>query len=235
MDNNRLLHEMELDFFGTITASVSHELNNVLSIINEYSGLLDDLVSADNKGIPMEKERIKKIALNIAEQIKREQDIIKLLNRFAHRVDTPIVQFNLNDLVHDIIRLSQRFASLKKVSLEFTSPQESINITNNPFGVQHALFSCLNLALDFSNINDSISTILNKEESQVIINVTSRLIDKNEQTEKKLEFISLIIKNVGGKINTILINDKSQIIKLFIPLFKPDRVRDNKEDSINEH
>jgi signal transduction histidine kinase len=221
-----MLHEMELDFFGTITASVSHELNNVLSIINEYSGLLDDLVSADNKGIPMEKERIKKIALNIAEQIKREQGIIKLLNRFAHRVDTPIVQFNLNDLVHDIIRLSQRFASLKKVSLDFTLPKESINITNNPYGVQHAFFSCLNLALDFSNINDSISTILNKEESQVIINITSRRINKNEQSEKKLEFISLIIKNVGGFINLKSINENSQIIKLYLPLSIPDHIRD---------
>jgi C4-dicarboxylate-specific signal transduction histidine kinase len=235
MGNNRLLHELELAFFGTITASVSHELNNVLSIINEYAGLLDDLVSADNKGKPLENARIKKIALNIAEQIKREQEIIKLLNRFAHRVDTPKVQFNLVDLVHDIIRLSQRFASLKKVSLEFTLPQESISITNNPFGVQHAIFLCLNLALDFSNSNDSISTLLDKEESQVIINVTSRPIDKNEETAKKMEFISLIINNVGGKINIILINDDKQIIKLFIPLSIPDRVRDNKEDSKNEH
>ena len=60
MGTNRLLHEMELSFFGTISASVSHELNNVLSIINEYAGLLDDLVTADKKGIPFENEKIKK-------------------------------------------------------------------------------------------------------------------------------------------------------------------------------
>ena len=115
MNDNRLLHDMELAFFGTITASVSHELNNVLSIINEYSGLLDDLVSGDNKDKPIEKERIQKIALNIAKQIKREQGIIKLLNRFAHRVDNTLVKFNLNELVTDITRLSQRFASLKRI------------------------------------------------------------------------------------------------------------------------
>jgi signal transduction histidine kinase len=235
MEDNRLLHELELAFFGTITASVSHELNNVLSIINEYSGLLNDLVVADDKGKPIEKARIQKIALNIAEQIKREQEIIKLLNRFAHRVDAPIVQFNLNDLVNDIIRLSRRFASLKKVTLEITLPQETISITNYPFGVQHAIFSCLNLALDFSNTNDSISTKLEKEESQAIINVTCRPIAKNEQTEEKLESISLIIKNVGGKIDTILINDDSQITRLIIPLSIPDRVRENREDPINEY
>jgi len=235
MSNNRSLHEMELAFFGTITASVSHELNNVLSIINEYSGLLDDLVAADKKGIPLESEKINKIAQNIVDQIKREQNIIKLLNRFAHRVDSPVVQFNLNDLANDIVRLSRRFALLKKVALEITLPQESINMTNNPFGVQHAIFSCLNLALDFSNPNDTISTIFDKEQSQVIISVTSRPFEKNEQSEKKLEIISLIIRNVSGKMNMTLKNDKSQIMKLFIPLIIPDSIGDIKEDNINEH
>ena len=116
MIKDPLLHELELAFFGTITASVSHELNNILSIINEYSGLLDDLILAESKGKPIEKVRIQKIALNIAEQIKRQRDIIKLLNRFAHRVDVPIAQFNLNELVNDIIKLSQRFASLRRIS-----------------------------------------------------------------------------------------------------------------------
>lgn len=235
MNNNHLLNEMELAFFGTITASISHELNNVLSIINEYSGLLDDLVSADNKGLSLENERIKKITLNIAEQIKRQQEIIKILNRFAHRVDTPIIQFNLNDLVHDIIRLSRRFASLKRVNLEFTPPQESISITNNPFGIQHALFSCINLALDFSNPDDIIPTIINKENSQVIISITSQPIEKNEQSDKKLEIISLITKNVSGKMNMTLTNDKSQNMQLIIPLIIPDHIREIKEDNKNEH
>ena len=33
-------------FFGAITASLSHELNNVLATIKELSGLLEDLVHA---------------------------------------------------------------------------------------------------------------------------------------------------------------------------------------------
>jgi len=235
MGTNRLLHEMELFFFGTISASVSHELNNVLSIINEYAGLLDDLVTADKKGIPFENERIKKIALNISEQIKRQQDIIKLLNRFAHRVDKPVVQFILNDLVYDIIRLSQRFASLKKVSLEFTLPQDPLNIINNPFAVQHAIFSCLILALDFSNRNDCITTLLDKEEEQATIKIICRPIDKNDETEKILKRISYITDNIGGRINIILTDDDSQIIRLFIPLSVPDHTRDNIRDSINEH
>jgi hypothetical protein len=230
MKNNQTLHEMELAFFGTITASISHELNNVLSIINEYSGLLADLVAADKEGIPIEKEKINKIAQNIIDQIKRERDIIKLLNRFAHRVDSPVVQFNLNDLANDIVRLARRFASIKKVTLEITLPQESISLTNNPFGVQHAIFSCLNLVLDFSNTNDIIITELEQEDLQSIVNIRSRLVEQNEQSEKKMENLSLILENVGGKIKTKLINEKSQITKLYLPLSIPDRTRNTMEE-----
>ena len=89
--------------------------------------------------------------------------------------------------------------------------------------------------LDFSISNDIITTKLEKEASQAIINIMSRPIAKNEQTKIKVESISLIINNVGGKIDQILINDESQITKLTIPLSIPDRIRENKEDPINEY
>ena len=37
----RLLREKGFGFFGAITASLSHEINNVFAITNELSGLLD--------------------------------------------------------------------------------------------------------------------------------------------------------------------------------------------------
>ena len=63
--NKNLLHKKELEFFGKITACISHELNNVLSIINEYTGLLEDLTL----GEAVDKNRIQKITKSISEQI----------------------------------------------------------------------------------------------------------------------------------------------------------------------
>ena len=230
MDNNRLLHEMELVFFGTITASVSHELNNVLSIINEYSGLLDDLVSGDNKDRPIENERILRIALNIAKQIKREQSIIKLLNRFSHRVDNPLVEFNLNELVRDITRLSQRFASLKKIELEITVPEEPITLTNNPFAVQHVIFLCLKLALEYSNMTDSINIKLETYESQAIIKIESPTVGKNKNAEDMINFISVVLKNLGGNIENIIVDKNRQLQQISIPFSITDGLIDHQED-----
>ncbi|NNG12708.1 MAG: sensor histidine kinase, partial [Halobacteria archaeon] len=35
----------ELRYFGKVTASISHELKNVLAILNEHTGLLQDLTA----------------------------------------------------------------------------------------------------------------------------------------------------------------------------------------------
>jgi len=217
MEENQLLHELELAFFGTVTASVSHELNNVLSIINEYCGLLDDLVSANNKGVPIENDRIQKITSNIARQIKREQEIIKLLNRFAHRIDTPVVQFNLNQLISDIRQLSQRFASLKKIELGITLPEEQITLTSNPFAVQHAIFLCLKLALDYSTIADNITIVLEINQLLAIITIESPVVEKNQTTEKIMKLISLLLKNLGGDIKNTTGDSNRYLQQISIP------------------
>ena len=234
VDNNQLLHKNDLAFFGTITASVTHELNNILSIINEYSGLLDDMVMAAEKGKPIKEERIQRIAQNIAEQIKREQGVIKLLNRFAHRVDNPLVTFNLNELVTDITRLSQRFASLKKIELEITLPEDQIRLTNNSFAVQHVIFSCLKLALECSNMADSIKIILEENESKAIIKIESPAVEKNKGTEDMLNFISVLSKNLGGDIENIRVDKNRHLQQISIPFSTTDGVIDHQEDSLNE-
>ena len=227
MGDNQPLHKMELAFFGTITASVSHELNNVLSIINEYCGLLDDLIAANDKGLPLENDRIKKIALNIASQIKREQDIIKLLNRFSHRVDNLHVQFNLNELVMDISRLSQRLASLKKIDLGIDIPKEPIVLTNNPFSVQHIIFLCLKLAMDCSFTTDFINVILKTNESRAVIKIESPTVAINEETEKMINLISDLSKKLSGDSEIFILDNNRQVQQISIPLFLQNGLTDH--------
>jgi len=224
MTNDQSLHNAELAFFSRVTASISHELNNVLSIINEYSGLLNDLALASTKDKPLEAQRIKEITINIAEQIKREQQIIKLLNRFAHRLDTPLIKFNMNDLIQDIIRLSQRFASQKKVTININYPEEPILIINNPFRIQFIVFLCLRLAMENSNSNDDITGKFKKESTQCEFIISSRSGIKEDETQKTMELISSLVKIVGGDISSELTSEKSTLINIRIPLLLPEDI-----------
>jgi C4-dicarboxylate-specific signal transduction histidine kinase len=215
--SDNLMGRKELEFYGRITASISHELNNILSIINEYSGLLDDLVLAVEKGKSLDENKIQKIAQNISEQIKRQRDIIKLLNKFAHRADTPITKFNLNELVNDITRLTQRFASLKKVNLVSSLPNEDITLTNNPFALQQIIFLCFDMALESSNPNDNISIHFQNAESNVIIEIISPPVTQETMTSDKFDFLTNLSKNINSELIISKTNDNLQLFKICVP------------------
>lgn len=234
LNNTKILHEKKLAFFGKITASISHELNNVLSIINEYSGLLDDLVLAAQRGKPLDESRIQKIANNISTQVKRQESIIELLNKFAHRVDIPILTFNLNEVVKEICRLSERFASLKKVNLDVNFPDEQIMLTSNPFELQHIVFSFIRLGLDMASQSETISIGLEQENTDAIIKIAfpSFIIDTN--SGKKMELISHLVTNLGAELDKSLFNEDSKSIKIFIPISHVSGITDQTEDSYNE-
>lgn len=228
--SDNLVGKKKLEFFGKITASISHELNNVLSIINEYSGLLDDLVFASERGKPLDETKIQKIAQNISEQIKRQRDIIKLLNKFAHRVDTPITKFNLNELVNDITRLTQRFASLRKVNLVSSLPDDDITLTNNPFALQHIIFLLFDMALEVSNPNDNISIHFQNDESYVIIEIISPPVTQETMTGEKFDFLTNLSKNIHSELTTSKTNNNLQLFKIYIPFSISQNTARREED-----
>lgn len=137
-----------LMFFGTITASLSHELKNVLATINEYSGLLDDLTQAAVGGKPLSPERLQSFCAKIAKQIKRSEVLIQRLNRFAHSVDDPLKEVDVESLLVEIKDLTNRFAVLKQVKLETRFPGRSRSVTTDPFGFQQAVFLAIHLAFE---------------------------------------------------------------------------------------
>jgi C4-dicarboxylate-specific signal transduction histidine kinase len=216
--NDQLLHAEELAFFGKITASISHELNNVLSIINEYAGLLNDLCKTGNTNKSLGKERIIEISQNMAEQVRREQKLIKLLNRFAHRSDEPTVSFNLNELVNDIYLVTQRFCSMKKVTIELNPVEQIITITNNPYRTQFALFLCLQIALDDSVENDVIQIDIGSTKCGCIIKISSRYKDTHQDQQPILEILSSLLISIEGKIEYENSNGQLRITNLFLPL-----------------
>ncbi len=53
-DYQESIGECGLQCFGSISASISHELKNALAIINENAGLLEDLSFMAEKGLPLD-------------------------------------------------------------------------------------------------------------------------------------------------------------------------------------
>ena len=58
----------DLAFFGKIGADVTHEMRNVLSIVGENAGLLDDQLALAESGKALDYEKLKKLSARITRQ-----------------------------------------------------------------------------------------------------------------------------------------------------------------------
>lgn len=155
--NWEVIGETGLQFFGKMSASISHEIKNVLAIINENAGLLEDLTVMVEKGMPLDPQRLKTPASRIMKQIRRGDDIMKGMNRFAHSVDDPLRQIDLDDTLALTCALSNRFASMRGVRLELVPPSTPVPVVTNPFFLQNLLWLCLDFAMGCAGAGKTVS------------------------------------------------------------------------------
>ncbi len=162
-----------LRFFGKMTASISHELKNVLAVINENAGLMEDFALMAQKGKPIDPERIKGLAGKIISQVRRGDGIITNMNRFAHSVDEEKKRFNLNELLDLMVALSGRFASMRGVSLKRTSSEIPVLIHTNEYDLQNLVWRCLDFAMNGAGQKSEILVASEKTDDGVRIRVSA--------------------------------------------------------------
>jgi signal transduction histidine kinase len=152
--------ECGLHCFGTISASISHELKNALAIINENAGLLEDLSFMAEKGRPLDPAKLKSLAANISKQIQRADGIIRNMNRFAHSADEPIKCIELGETLALTVALSSRLAAMKSITLNFKPPHQPIRVTTRLFYLQNLIWLCLKEILERAGVEKEITLTL---------------------------------------------------------------------------
>lgn len=143
--------EKTLAFFGRMTANLTHEVKNVLAIIQESAGLMEDITAICPLAEEKYQERFNRSMATIKQQLHRGIDLTTQFNRFAHTPDRSSAELDLADTVGQFCLLTERFARLKHISLiagETAGAQKQIPLTTNPVQFFMALFfsleSCLN-------------------------------------------------------------------------------------------
>ncbi|MEW6671644.1 MAG: hypothetical protein AB1427_08065 [Thermodesulfobacteriota bacterium] len=161
-----LPQQTEIAFFGRITAGVTHELKNVLAIINESSGLMQDLMALA-KETPAYHDRFQKALTSIRGQVQRGQNLIARLNQFAHTPDISVRAVDLLEAAGHLVALSQRFATLKNVSLKVVPPppaEQPIQATLNLVQFQMALFAAIECWLSLAAPGNELTISLARKE-----------------------------------------------------------------------
>jgi signal transduction histidine kinase len=151
-------------FFGQMTASISHEIKNVLAIINENAGLLEDITLMADKGMPLDPEKLKAQAERIKNQVRRADGIVKNMNKFAHSADEPLMSVDLEEILNLVAALSGRSAYTRGVTLESESTGSSPRITTNAFLLQNLVWLCMDFAMDMAGSGKNVRLLAEKTE-----------------------------------------------------------------------
>ncbi len=125
-----LVNKQGLRFFGSVNASISHELKNIFAIISETAGFLNDLTQLSKQGKPFDLSLLENCSNSIAEEIERGFDTIRRMNQFAHSVDDPVTETRIADTLTLAVKLTEFLSYAKKTRLNdfardttvFTSP-----------------------------------------------------------------------------------------------------------------
>lgn len=195
-------HELELAFFGRIGAHVSHEMRNVLSIVGEYAGLLADLVAAAGNGRPLDCEKLALLSGNIAAQVRKGTETMGRFSRFAHAADQRNASFDLTSLVADVAVLAQRHLARAGCTLEARLPDGAIPVTGDPFGLQHAVFSAVELLVEFLKKGESATIKLDAEGSTAVITIQGSATVTTSELSARISRLSPESKQWKGRVDT---------------------------------
>lgn len=157
-----------LRFYGRMSASISHEIKNVLAIVNENAGLLNDLVMMADRGAAVEPQRLVGIATTIGRQVRRADEIVKNLNRFAHSSDHLLAAANPREVVELVIALARRFALNRGIKLEFTSPTNPApELHTSPFFLADLAWLGLDFAMDLAGSGKTVLMVMEEREGRL--------------------------------------------------------------------
>jgi signal transduction histidine kinase len=180
-------------FLGEMTALFSHDIKNVLAIINENAGLLQDLSIMAANGPPLDPEKMGTIASKIQHQIRRADEMVKRLNLVGHSMDCPMDKVQLAEMVETVSFLAARKADQKAISLSITPPDKPVAIRTDPFALQQLIWICIDQAIRKAGSSNSVEIFIKPtvNGASIIFGFSDLTIDDqeaflSEQTPQKI-------------------------------------------------
>jgi len=214
----REMSEKEIAFIGKITAGVTHEINNALASIKEISGLMEDIISMSSGDSFPHQEKFLKALPKIREQVQRSVTLTTQLNKFSHLSDEFSAQVELNDFIEHLIFLTQRFARIKNVELQYQPADQQVSLNTNPIQLQMAIYNCITYFLNHSADGGivSINSNINGEQNSIYVSFKGEVADKSKlfndsHSAEELLILQDVISSLEGGAE---FDESSQSIKL---------------------
>jgi light-regulated signal transduction histidine kinase (bacteriophytochrome) len=209
-DSPDVMGKAGLAFFGKISASISHELKNALSIINESAGLLEDLTLMAQKGA-VDPNRLLSTAKRIQLQVVRSDQIIQNMNTFSHSIDRPLLRLDIRDLLACLLAVTRRITDMKGIKISYDPGDAPISITTAPFFLMTLLWHLLEVVIWHAGDCKTVVCAVTKAGKSVEIRFTcpdTLITDKKEgvQDEAQLALLTALKGTLSTSADGLLLS-----------------------------
>lgn len=163
----QLVQAGKLKALGEISAGISHELNQPLAAMQNFS---------ENGAKMLDLNKIEDARINfdlIGTQINRITRIIKSLRAFARKEKETIEAIDLQEVIKETLSLSKSRINFEKVDIEWHPEDKEIMVMGGHVRLQQVVINLLTNAIDSmqNKKNKKISIKILKSKSDVIMSV----------------------------------------------------------------
>lgn len=146
-------------------ANISHEFRTPLTLI---LGPLEDAMHKDNDSAPirMNREELELMHKNGRNLLKLINQLLELSKIDAGRINLEIQEFDLMELIDDVMLSFVPLAETKNIDLQWPRTDHQFNVTGDPGHLEHAVSNLISNAIKFTGIGGSVSISLINTDSR---------------------------------------------------------------------
>jgi two-component system NtrC family sensor kinase len=148
MMNEQVIEAGKLASIGELAAGIAHEINNPVAVMVEEAGWIRDLLDEEDLKETSNLEEFKRSLNQIRTQGHRCKEITHKLLSFARKTDPTVRSVQINELIEDVIGLSQQRALYANVKIETNLAPDLPKVEASPSELQQVLLNMINNGLD---------------------------------------------------------------------------------------
>ena len=163
----------KLASIGELAAGIAHEINNPVAIMMEKAGWIQDLLEEEDFKEGENLTEFEDSLEEIRNQARRCKEITHKLLSFARKTDSRPQQVQLNDLLEDVVSLSEQRAKYAGVVFEKHLDSRLPTIQASPTEMQQVFLNLINNALDaMEKDGGSIHIATQQNKDQVLVTLS---------------------------------------------------------------
>ncbi|MCU0572060.1 MAG: ATP-binding protein, partial [Syntrophobacteraceae bacterium] len=172
MMNEQVIEAGKLASVGELAAGIAHEINNPIAIMVEEAGWIGDLLQEEDFEEGENLAEFKRALDQIRVQGERCKEITHKLLSFARRTDPRVREVQMNDLVEEIVSVSEQRSRFGNVKMTLNLDPLLPAVAVSPSEMQQVLLNLINNAIDAIGTGGGEVEITTRvEDDNVVIDV----------------------------------------------------------------